>query len=96
MLSTFMTHIAAVLDYSRLPQPAANSDTVSTIITVVAGIAASIAVLIAVIGGFRYILARGNPQETANAKNAIIYAVVGLVVVMLAYSIVLFVVRNIA
>jgi len=39
-------------------------------------------------GGFIWMIARGNEQEVAKAKNIIIYAVIGLVVVLAAYAIV--------
>lgn len=37
--------------------------------------------------GFIWMMARGNEQEVAKAKNIIIYAVIGLVVVLAAYAI---------
>ncbi|MBU0722587.1 hypothetical protein KKA93_04000 [Patescibacteria group bacterium] len=37
--------------------------------------------------GFLWMLARGNEQEVEKAKNIIIYAVIGLVVVLAAYAI---------
>lgn len=37
--------------------------------------------------GFIWMMARGNEQEVARAKNIIIYAVIGLVVVLAAYAI---------
>jgi len=95
MMSLLLSHAATVLNYNTLPKPNATTDTVTTILNIVAGITASIALLMAVIGGFRYILARGNPQDAASARNTIIYAVVGLIITILAYSIVLFVIGNI-
>jgi len=37
--------------------------------------------------GYLWMLARGNEQEVEKAKNIIIYAVIGLVVVLSAYAI---------
>lgn len=37
--------------------------------------------------GFLWMIARGNEQEVAKAKNIIIYAVIGLAVVLAAYAI---------
>jgi hypothetical protein len=53
------------------------------------------AVMIIVIAGLRYILAHGDPSATATARNAILYAVIGLLVSMAAFSIVTFVVGGI-
>jgi len=86
--------VAAIIDISGLPRP--GGDTINIVLNVVFGVSASIAVLMIVIGGFRYIVAHGDPNQTASAKNSILYALVGLVVVMAAYSIVTFVVGNVS
>lgn len=49
------------------------------------------AVIVIVIGGLRYIVSGGDPKGTAGAKDSILYAVVGIVVALLAYAIVNFV-----
>lgn len=51
----------------------------------------SIAVLMIVIGGLRFVLAAGNPANVKAARETILYAVIGLVVAALAYAIVNFV-----
>ena len=63
-----------------------------SIINDVIFVAASISVLMIVIGGLRYTLSGGDSAGTRGAKDTIIYAVVGLVVSMLAFSIVNFVI----
>lgn len=45
-----------------------------------------------VYGGFRYIMSRGDEREVETAKNTITYAVIGIIVIGLAYAIVTFVV----
>ena len=89
--------VSAVIDTSHLPntKSSPNNGTVTTILNIVFAMSASIAVLIIVIGGFRYILARGDPSAVAGARNTVLYALVGLIVVMAAYSIVVFVVKGI-
>ena len=54
----------------------------------VAGIVAVVAIII---GGLRYILSQGNEKAIEGAKNTILYAVIGLIVAVLAYAIVNFV-----
>jgi len=84
------------IDVSCLPHPSATtSGTIPTVLGIVLAFTASISVLMIVIGGFRYIVAHGDPNATAQAKNTIVYALVGLVVTMTAYSIVTFVVKGI-
>lgn len=58
------------------------------IISVIAGLAA---VIMIIIGGLRYITSGGDSSKVASAKGAIIYAIVGLVVVALSQFIVRFV-----
>lgn len=59
-----------------------------TILSIVAGIAAVIAIIIA---GFKYITSGGDSGKVANAKSTLIYALVGLVVAALAQFLVHFV-----
>ena len=51
----------------------------------------AIAVIVIVIGGIRYATSGGDSGQISAAKNTILYAVVGLVVAILAYAIVNFV-----
>ncbi len=64
------------------------------IINVILYILGAIAVLMIVIGGLRYVLSGGEASQTKSAKDTILYAVIGLVVALLAYAIVNFVVFN--
>ncbi len=51
-----------------------------------------IAVIMIVIGGIRYTTSNGDSGQVKSAKDTILYAVVGLVVAILAFAIVNFVV----
>jgi hypothetical protein len=53
----------------------------------------AIAVVMIVIGGFRYTISGGDSSAVNGAKNTILYAIVGLVVAVAAYGIVNFVIR---
>ena len=44
--------------------------------------------LVIIIGGFLYVLSSGNSASVVKAKNAVLYAIVGLVAAFLAYAIV--------
>lgn len=48
-----------------------------------------------VYGGFRYIISKGDEGEVENAKKTITYAVIGIIVIGLAYAIVEFVVQGV-
>ena len=58
------------------------------ILSVVVGI---VAVIMIIIGGFRYITSGGSSEKVTAAKNTILYALIGLVIVALAQVIVRFV-----
>ncbi len=51
----------------------------------------AISVIMIIYGGFRYITSGGDSGNVGNAKNTLIYAVVGLIIVALAQLIVQFV-----
>lgn len=55
----------------------------------------SIAVIMIVVGGMRYVLSGGDSSAVNSAKNTILYAVVGLIVAVMAYAIVNFVVTQV-
>lgn len=62
------------------------------ILSLVAGVAA---VIMLIIGGLRFITSSGDTGNVATAKNTIIYALVGLVVVAIAQFIVHFVLAKV-
>lgn len=84
-------------DLSGLPQPTLSTGpdgTVSNALKIVFGLAGAISLLIITIAALQYTLSQGNPQATAKAKNTIIYAVIGLAICVLAFSIVTFVITR--
>jgi len=65
---------------------------IRNVINVLLYIIGAVAVIMIVVGGLRYTISNGDSGQITGAKNTILYAVVGLVVAMLAYAIVNFVV----
>jgi len=53
-----------------------------------------VAVIMIIVGGFRYISSGGSSDKVGSAKNTLIYAIVGLIIVALAQFIVHFVVQT--
>ncbi len=74
---------------------AAGSGNIHSIIQIVIVIMGAVALLIITLAGLQYVLSQGDSQKVAKAKNAIIYALIGLVVIIFAQVIVTFVVRNV-
>jgi hypothetical protein len=71
--------------------PASNSFFIDTVLPTSAILASVILIIVIIIGGLRYTISAGDPEQIQKAKNTILYGVVGFVVVMLAYTIVNFV-----
>jgi hypothetical protein len=64
---------------------------VRTIANVIAVVAGATAVIVIIISGLRYITSGGDPAKAASARSALIFAVAGIVVIVLADSIISFV-----
>jgi hypothetical protein len=61
---------------------------VTTIMAVIAGIAA---VIVMIVGGFQYITSAGDPQKASSARSTVLGAIIGLIIIVGAQSILLFV-----
>ncbi len=72
------------------------SSSLAGILNTVYLVAGMIAVLIIVIAGFFYVTANGDANQVTKAKNTILYAIIGLAVVMFAFVITQFVISRIA
>lgn len=86
------------VDLSSLPtfgDAATSGSIVGTVLSIIFGIAGALAFLYLVIGGFQYITSQGDPQRVAKAKNAVLYALIGLALAIVAQSIVALVVNNV-
>ena len=59
-------------------------------------IVGAIAVIMLIIGGLRYVISQGSKDGVEQAKNTILYAVIGIVVAILAYAIVNFITGSLA
>ena len=64
----------------------------TTIVNTALFLLGSIAVLMLIYGGIRYTISGGNEKSVTAAKNTILYAVVGIIIAVLAYAIVNFVI----
>ena len=69
-------------------------DIVSKVINFLLFFVGVISVIMIIYGGVRYTTSAGDSGKVTNAKNTILYAIVGLIVSILAYAIVNFVVKT--
>jgi beta-lactamase regulating signal transducer with metallopeptidase domain len=67
---------------------------VTTILDVLSWIVGIVAVIMIIIAGFRYIVSGGESGGVQGAKNAILFAIVGIVIVAIAQIIVQFVLQK--
>jgi cytochrome bd-type quinol oxidase subunit 2 len=85
---------AAGEDCSAEPKGNLNS-TVITIINILSALVGVVAVIMIIVSGLRYITSGGATDKITSAKNGLLYAVIGLVLVALAQVIVRFVLHQV-
>lgn len=84
-------------DCTTTGENAGNSvnEIVTLVINIFSWIVGVVAVFAIIIGGFKYITSGGSSEGVTGAKNTILYAIVGLVIVAVAQLVVKFVLGNI-
>ncbi len=89
----------ANLEFTENPQPGGCSgsngtDTINrvvhTIINLLSAVVGIVAVIMIIVGGLRYITSGGNDTSVTSAKNTILYAIIGLIIVAFAQILVRF------
>lgn len=68
--------------------------TAARIINVALGFLGIIAVVIVLIGGFKYMIAGGNDEKTNEAKKLIVSGIIGLAIILSAWAITSFVISR--
>ena len=71
------------------------NNTIVTIVNVVLGLIGLLAAGYLVLGGIRYITSEGDDGKTEQAKNTILYAVIGNIVIGLSAAIVNFIISDV-
>jgi uncharacterized membrane protein len=77
-----------------LPTVTADS-LVSNIVSILSIVSGAASVIVIVIAGIMYTTSAGNEKRITTAKDAILYAVVGLIISLLAFAIVNFVITGV-
>lgn len=73
-----------------------NAGIFSTITNTLLFILGAISVIMIIVGGLRYVISGGDSAAVTAAKNTILYAIVGVIVAILAYAIINFVIGSFA
>jgi hypothetical protein len=71
--------------------PVSLMESIQRIITLLIYAIGSVSVVVIILGGFRYTMSQGDASQVKQAKDTIMYGVIGLVVAILAFAIVQFV-----
>ncbi len=89
------SHFAkAILKQSEvnIPKPVADSGKIDDILQIVFVAAGAVSVIVIILAGITLITSKGDPKNTAKARDTIIYAAIGLAICVAAFSIVSFVI----
>ncbi len=68
--------------------------TIKSIVNILSIFVGVVAVIMIIIGGFRYVTSAGSAEGVTAAKRTLLYAIIGLVIVVLAQVIVRFVLTH--
>ncbi len=79
----------------NVPKGDLSNDAVQTVLQIVFALIGAVAVIILMLAALKYITSRGDPQAVAKAKNTIVYAAIGLVISVSAFTIVGFVIKSV-
>ena len=71
-----------------------NEGVFKQVTNVVLYIVGVIAVIMLIIGGIKYVVSGGDAKKVTDAKNTVLYAIIGLVIAFLAFAIVNFVITS--
>ena len=69
--------------------------TIANIIRVAMGLLGIVAVVIILVGGFKYMTAMGNEDAVKTAKRLIVSGIIGLLIILTAYAIATFIINSI-
>lgn len=88
MNNTLQYLAAAKLDPDKVGIPVVSADSViGDVLSFVYFFAGIVCIIVIIIAGIMYSTSNGDSNKITTAKNAILYAVVGLVIIMMAFTI---------
>lgn len=67
---------------------------INTVINVFAYAAGILAFIYLIYGGFKYVTSAGNAEKAASGRQTIIYALIGIIIVVVAQRLVLFIISK--
>lgn len=98
MIGQIFTALAVTLGGQPvdIPDAATSTDSLfATIVPLIFGILGALSLLFVVIGGFRYTISAGDPANIKKARETILYALLGLIVSVSAFTITNFILEEV-
>lgn len=92
LISALFAAISA--DSVKIPKAEINAAQFENALSVILAVAGAVAVIFIVLGGIKYSISQGNASDLEKAKDMIVYSLVGLGFVIMAFTIVQFVTAN--
>lgn len=83
----YVYHFAALIDQNVAHIPTGSSFKIKSVLNAVYFWSGAIAMIVIIVAGFFYITSIGDASKVKRAKDAILGAVIGLVIVLLAFSV---------
>jgi len=100
-LATCVPGVYTISNGADCAQPAGTNGTLfgaggifTSIVNTALFVIGAVAVLMLIYGGIRYTISGGDEKAITSAKNTILYAVVGIIIAVLAYAIINFVLTS--
>lgn len=90
------TNSSLCADFQANVDPASDpvSKLAKTITDIFAFFAGIIALIYLIFGGFKYVKSAGNAEKAASGRQTIIYALVGIIIIIVAQQLVLFIISK--
>lgn len=95
-LLRFVAGSDVTVPVDNIPKVAVNAATIGALLSATFTVVGGLAALFLLIGAVRYVTSNGDQGQMTQAKNTILYAVIGIVVSLSAFAIVQFVVGQIS
>lgn len=94
MLIRAIFRIIGDVNVSPLPNVTAGPGLISKVLSIVFVITGAISLLIITIAGFRFVISSGDSNRVAQARSAILYALIGIIITISGMAIVTFVLNK--
>ena len=99
--ATCIPGVYTIVNGAACAQPAGTSGTLfgeggvfTSIVNTALFVIGAVAVLMLIYGGVRYTISGGDEKSITSAKNTILYAIIGIIISVLAYAIINFVLTS--